>query len=273
MTSARAQSLSHGARARACRLLLVILAAAIALPGFASAQERSHAPLSQYAYKDTKNLVTLVEDAAKLMERDGDKAFEQFAVQDSRWLNDDYYMFVYALDGICLFHPISPELVGKSMISLQDMHGKPIIREITDIGKKPGADANGWVFYLWQNQTQITPSWKSAYIRKVVGPDGKTYVVGSGSYNIKVEKPFVEDRVRSAAQLLQSSDRSEAFKQIQDPASQFVFLDSFVFVMNAEGRTLVDPAFPNMAGRDLSDFRDAVGFYAIREVLNNIKNY
>src|SRR4051812_37799764 len=144
MTSARAQSLSRGARARACQLLLVMLAATITLPGFASAQERSHAPLSQYAYKDTKNLVTLVEDAAKLMERDGDKAFEQFAVQDSRWLNDDYYMFVYALDGICLFHPISPELVGKSMISLQDMHGKPIIREITDIGKKPGADANGW---------------------------------------------------------------------------------------------------------------------------------
>ena len=35
--------------------------------------------LAQYTYKDTQNLVSLVEDAAGLIETKGDEAFEEFA--------------------------------------------------------------------------------------------------------------------------------------------------------------------------------------------------
>lgn len=234
--------------------------------GSGSAKDR----LSLYTYRDTKSLVALVEDAATLMERDGEKAFTQFGQKGSRWLNEDYYLFVYALDGTCIFHPITPELIGKNVMGLRDMNGKPIIRLITDVGRKAESDASGWVFYLWQDRTQLTPSWKSAYIRKVTAPNGQTYAIGSGSYNIKVEKPFVEERVRLAADLLASAGKAEAFKQFQDAGSPFVFLDSFIFVLNERGQTLVDPAFPTMAGRDLSEFQDAVGFYAIREVLKKL---
>jgi hypothetical protein len=104
-----------------------------------------------------------------------------------------------------------------------------------------------------------------------VAPNGQTYVVGSGSYNIKVEKPFVEERVRMAADLLQSTGKAEAFKQFQDPGTPFAFLDSFIFVLDAQGHTLVDPAFPTMAGRDLAEFKDAVGFPAIRELLKKLE--
>ena len=226
--------------------------------------------LSLYTYRDTKRLVSLVEDAAALMEREGEGAFKQFGQKDSRWLNEDYYLFVYALDGTCIFHPITPDLIGKNVMGLRDMNGKPIIRRITDVGRKAESDASGWVFYLWQDRTQLTPNWKSAYVRKVTPPNGQTYVIGSGSYNIKVEKPFVEERVRMAADLLASVGKHEAFNQLRDPASPFVFLDSFIFVLNERGQTLVDPAFPTMAGRDVSEFQDAVGFYAIREALKKL---
>jgi signal transduction histidine kinase len=226
--------------------------------------------VSLYTYSDTKNLVSLVEDAAALMEREGEAAFVQFGEKNSRWLNDEYYLFVYALDGTCVFHPITPDLIGKNVMALRDMNGKPIIQRITEVGREAGSDASGWVFYLWQNQMQLTPSWKSAYVRKVMTPDGRTYVIGSGSYNIKVERPFVEGRVRAAADLLASAGKSEAFKQFQDPASPFVFLDSYIFVLNEQGQTLVDPAFPTMAGRDLSQFQDAVGFYAMRELIKKL---
>jgi signal transduction histidine kinase len=249
---------------------LSMLLAAIAGPLVIS-PAAAKSQLSLYTYSDTRRLVALVEDAAALVERDGEAAFKQFGQQDSKWLNEDYYLFVYALDGTCMFHPVTPDLIGKNVMALRDMNGKPIIREITDVGRKPDPDANGWVFYLWQDRIQLTPSWKSAYIRKVTAPSGQTYVVGSGSFSIKVEKPFVEERVRMAADLLASAGKDEAFNQIQDPASPFVFLDSFVFVLSAQGRTLVDPAFPTMAGRDLSEFRDAVGFYAIRELLKKLE--
>jgi signal transduction histidine kinase len=269
MTSFKRNSPGSGARRRAPRpllsaLLATIIAASSIGPG--AAKDR----LSLYTYRDTKSLVSLVEDAATLMEREGETAFKQFGQKDSKWLNEDYYLFVYALDGTCLFHPITPELIGKNVMALRDMNGKPIIRQITDVGRKAESDASGWVFYLWQDRTQLTPSWKSAYIRKVTAPNGQSYVVGSGSYNIKVEKPFVGERVRMAGDLLASAGKDEAFRQFQDPASPFVFLDSFIFVLNERGQTLVDPAFPTMAGRDLSEFQDAVGFYAIREALKKL---
>jgi signal transduction histidine kinase len=268
MTSSRPHPLG-GVRFTAQAIALAVLLAAVAFivssaPG--AAAER----LSAYTYRDTRDLVSLVEDAARLMEREGERAFTKFAEPDSKWRNDDYYIFVYEVDGTCVFHPVTPELIGKNVIDLKDMNGKPIVRQITDVGRKPENDASGWVFYLWQNQTQLIPSWKSAYVRKVIGPDGKTYVLGSGSYNIKVEKIFVEERVQMAADLLKSAGKAEAFKEFRDPASPFVFLESFIFVLDEQGHTLVDPAFPTMAGRDLSQFQDAVGFFAIREVLKKL---
>jgi signal transduction histidine kinase len=223
--------------------------------------------LTPYTYKDTQDLVALVEDAAALIEAQGEAAFKEFAKRDSKWLHGESYLFVYYLDGTTAFHPITPELVGKNVIDLKDMNGKPIIREITDIGKEPSPAAHGWVFYLWQNQTQLTPSWKGSYIRKAIAPDHKTYVVGSGLYNIKVEKRFVEQRVRMAGELLKTAGKTAAFKEFQDPASPFVFLDSYIFVLNEKGETLVDPAFPTMTGRNLLEFRDEVGFLAIKEVI------
>lgn len=228
--------------------------------------------LSLFTYSDTKALVLLVEDAARLIERDGEGAFKQFAVKGSRWLNGDVYIFVYQVDGTCVFQPISPELVGKNEMELHDLNGKPIIQYITDIGKRPESDAAGWVFYLWENQTQLTPSWKSAYVRKVIAPNGKTYVVGSGLYDIKVERTFIEHRVNLAADLLKTEGKSAAFKQFQDPASPFFFLDSYIFVLNDKGQTLVDPAFPTLAGRDFSKFQDIVGFRAIEEVLRKLED-
>src|SRR5262245_58319308 len=74
--------------------------------------------LSLYTYSDTRRLVALVEDAAALVERDGEAAFKQFAQQDSKWLNEDYYLFVYALDGTCMFHPVTPDLIGKNVMAL-----------------------------------------------------------------------------------------------------------------------------------------------------------
>ena len=84
--------------------------------------------LAPYAYEDTKDLVALVEDAAALVEEKGEAAFAEFAIQGSRWLNGQYYFFVYAPDGTSVFHPISPQLVGKNLMDLRDLNGKPVIK-------------------------------------------------------------------------------------------------------------------------------------------------
>lgn len=146
-----------------------------------------------------------------------------------------------------------------------------MVRWITDVGRKPASDASGWVFYLWQDGTQLSPSWKSAYVRKVVMPDGRVVVVGSGLYDIKMEKAFVEERVTNAVALLTSAGKEAAFKAFRDPSAPFSFLGTYVFVLDAGGRTLVDPAFPNRPGRDLSSFEDAIGFPAVAELIKKLQ--
>ncbi len=224
-----------------------------------------------YLYEDTRRLVALVEEAAALVEREGDRAFAEFNSKGSKWFIDQYYIFVYTIDGTCLFHPIQPELIGKNLINLRDMDGKPVVQFLVEVGRRPERHASGWVFYLWPDKTQLIPLWKSAYIRKVIGPGNKTYLVGSGVYNIKTERLFIEERVRMAADLLQAKGKDIAFQEFRNRASPFVFLDTYIFVLDLHGRTVVDPAYPTLNGRDLSTFEDAVGVPTIKEMLRKLR--
>ncbi len=254
---------------KAIRIIPIILAHALLLPLTAHAANAEKT--RPYLYEDTKYLVELVEDAASLMEKKGQAAFREFAIKGSRWLNRKYYLFIYDVSGKCVFHPVNPELVGKNLMDLRDMNGEPVIRFITDIGRRPQRDASGWVFYLWEEGTQFLPRWKSAYIRKVVAPDGLVYMVGSGSYNMKIEKSFVRERVDLAVELIRSKGKSAAFEELKSPGSQFHFLDNYVFVMGMDGRALVDPAYPTLAGRDLSNFRDHIGRYVVKEMIRKLQ--
>lgn len=227
--------------------------------------------LSPYLYEDTKQLVRLVEDAAALMERNGTASFAEFGRKGSRWFNRSYYLFIYDINGTNVFHAATPELTGRNLMNLRDMNGKPVLRFITDIGRKPQRDANGWVFYLWQEQNEFLPKWKSAYIRKVVAPDGRIYLVGCGVYNIKIERVFIQENVRLAAELLVTAGKEAAFRAFRDPSSRFNFLDTYIYVMDARGRALVDPAFPRMQGRDLSNFTDAIGRPVTKEIISKLR--
>ena len=259
----------HIKPARKSWTLLLFSAILLFSPGPAAGQ--GPGKTGQYLYEDTKRLVTLVEDAAALMEKKGTAAFPEFGVKGSRWLNEKYYLFVYDISGTCLFHPMNPELVGKNLLQLRDMNGKPIVRTITDIGRRPERDASDWMFYLWEEGTQFLPRWKSAYVRKVIAPDGKIYLVGSGSYDMKIEKAFVKARVGLAVELIKSKGKEAAFRALKDPSTPFHFLDNYIFVMDGAGLALVDPAYPTLAGRDLTNFRDFIGRYFVRDMIRKLK--
>lgn len=70
-----------------------------------------------YQYEDTRQLVELVIEAGKLFEQIGPAAFESFKEQDSKWFNNQHYLFVYNLLGNSIFHPVEPELVGKNLMN------------------------------------------------------------------------------------------------------------------------------------------------------------
>lgn len=223
-----------------------------------------------YEYSDTREMVLMVEDAARLLEDKGEDAFDELSLPDSRWKHDSSYIYVYSVNGDCLFNSGQPELVGKNLRDYHDEDGRNVVRELMDIASEPEENAAGWVFFLFQDGNVISPVWKLSYNMKARLPDGRVVVVGSGRSSLKMERSFVTDRVEKAASLLQAQGRDVAFKSILDPASRFNFLGSYVFVLDQTGHTLVDPSFPNMPGRDLSGMTDAIGRSYIQELLTKI---
>lgn len=214
---------------------------------FSQAYANLNNKLSQYSYEDTKKLVLFVESAAALVEKNGQFAFASFSPASSRWRSDEYYLFVYDISGNCVFHPIEPSLVGKNMMDFRDIDGRPVIQMITDIGKKPEPNASGWVFYKWEEPWQsLSPQWKTSYIRKVVAPDKKVYLVGCGLYNMKIEKAFIEQQVNKAAEMLLAKGKNFGFLSLVPPFLNFDIMDSYIVVVNSLGDIEVSPAFPSL---------------------------
>jgi signal transduction histidine kinase len=249
-----------------------LLAAAI-LCAACNASPPKSKPTDIYLYEDTRRLVNFVEDAAALIEKRGSRAFAEFDPPDSRWRTAPTYLFVYDVDGVCVWHGLNRELVGRNLMSFRDALGKPVVQMVTDIGRRAERDASGWVFYLWEERTEFAPNWKSSYIRKAVAPNGKVYLVGTGSSTIKIEKVFLQDAVDAAAQLLEERGRAAAFTELRDPSSRFRFLGSYVFVLDGRGWSLVDPAYPTLGGRDMSSFRDAIGRPVVQEVMSALATH
>jgi len=226
-----------------------------------------------YLYADNRQLVRLVEEAASLIESRGTEAFPAFAVKGSKWLNNERYMFVYDDQGMVVFHPIEPELLGQDLSHFEDMQGRPVIATMMEIGQRPERDASGWVFYLWEGTWHTRPQWKGSYVRKAVSPDGRVFLVGSGLYNIKIEKVFIEESVDKAAELIQRVGRQAAFAELRQVSCPLHVLDAYIRVADDEGNVLVDPLFPGlMKKRNISQVVDAIGKKVFQETRAALQN-
>ena len=225
--------------------------------------------LSQYVYEDTKQLVSLVEDAASQIEIKGENAFKDFSVKDSRWLNDKYYLFAYDITGKCVFHPIEPSLVGKDLSGFRDIENRLVVKMITDVGRDDRRDNNGWVFYLWEEPWHSFPKWKSSYIRKAVAPDKKVYLIGCGLYDMKTEKTFISQQVDKAADLMIRDGIQSVTKILKDRSCDLHFMDSYISVADSKGILVVDPSFPSVnVRRNLLDMVDKTGINVGEEIKN-----
>jgi signal transduction histidine kinase len=103
-------------------------------------------------------------------------------------------------------------------------------------------------------------------VRRVEGPDGVSYVVGSGGYQMPMERLYVVDQVDDAAALLEREGEA-AFEALRDKAGGFRFYDSYVFVMDERGVHLVNAGFPEHEGKNLLDLADENGKVIGREML------
>lgn len=230
----------------------------------------SHAATSEYEYPETRDLVNFVRAAADAIRTEGEAAFPAFRQQGGKWFQGDRYVFVWDLRGNRYVYPPDPAHEHGNQANLLDIDGKPIGRMIIDAASGPTGE--GWVHYQWDRPGSPEPSWKSTYVMGVGSPAGKVYLVGSGAYNMRVERAFVTRVVDQAAALLQREGRA-AFATLRDKRSPFFFHDTYVFVTSADGVELVNPAFPSLEGRSVMDVRDAKGKLMAREYIDAAKQH
>ncbi len=217
----------------------------------------------------TELLVALVKDAAELVRAKGEAAFADFRMVGSRWCQGETYIFVLDPQGKMLVHP-DPTMEGKNEMELKDINGKPIIHGLiaaaTEFPDKP----EGWYHYQWTIPNGILPRWKTSYVRRVTAPSGKSYVVGSGVYNDRMERHFVVDMVKDAIEEIEKNGK-EAFRLFHDPTGPFIAKDAYIFVLDENGDDFVNPGFPNLEGRNLMDVKDTQGKELVREMFKVVK--
>lgn len=216
-------------------------------------------------HRETKELIALVEDAGILVGEVGrEEACRQFRQPRSRWFDEQLYVFVIDLEGNTLCHPVRPNLEGTSTLELRDPAGKPIIRSFL---RELATDDDGWVHYLWPRPGQQTFVWKTAYVRRARDPEGREYLVGSGLYQMKMERFFVVEQVEDAVDLIETLG-DLAFDELRDRSGSFRFYDAYIFVMDEEGVQRVNAEFPEYEGKNLLDLKDANGKVIGRAMLD-----
>ena len=70
------------------------------------------------------------------------------------------YIDVHDLTGVCVAHPLSPDIVGTNRLDVADMHGKKFILEIVNAAR---SQSSGWVTYMRENPNTGKVEHKIAY--------------------------------------------------------------------------------------------------------------
>lgn len=245
----------------------VVLGVALLPAGAVRAGAAAPPQLGQAAGEtmQTRELVTLVNDAANLVHTNGEAAFTALRVPGSRFRQGDTYVFVLDPNGNMLVHP-DKTMEGTNQLELKDVDGKPIIRGLIGAATALPDKPHGWYHYQWPVPGGILPRWKSSYVQKVTAPSGKTYVVGVGVYNDRMERSFVVDAVNDAVGRVEKHGK-DAFALFRDPKGPFIAKDAYIFIVDPNGVELLNPAFSNLEGRNLLDAKDTRGKPLVREML------
>jgi cytochrome c len=114
----------------------------------------------------------LAEKAATFLKANGsEKSFPVFQAKDGGFQDRDMYVTVADSTGTMLVNGGMPSLVGKNLIDLKDVDGKPFEREVVAI-----KDA-GWVEFKW-----INPVTKAVQLKRTYQIRVGDYLVGVGAY-------------------------------------------------------------------------------------------
>jgi cytochrome c len=94
-----------------------------------------------------------------------DKAYAEISDKaNAAFRHEDLYLVVYGLDGTVKAHGANIKMVGKNLIELKDIDGKPFVKERVEMAQK---QSSFWQDYKFTNPENKKIEPKSMYCEKL----------------------------------------------------------------------------------------------------------
>jgi len=93
-----------------------------------------------------------------------DKGYAEITNKSGQFKDRDLYLVVYGLDGTVRAHGANEKMVGKNLIDLKDVDGKPFVKERVELAAAKGSF---WQDYKFTNPVSKKIEPKSMYCEKL----------------------------------------------------------------------------------------------------------
>ncbi|HNT51985.1 MAG TPA: cache domain-containing protein [Candidatus Syntrophosphaera sp.] len=225
--------------------------------------------LSAYKYNDTRRLVRFVHAAAQKMQKEGLAGLAEYK-QENR-TQSDYYLYVYDLQGVNIFHAGMPELENRNLREIRDKDGKRTLELVFEAVVNP-ENPHGWVHYTWWEPGKFYPVPKSSCHFQLRLPDGRDVIIGGGINYPLEEREFARIAVDSAVNLIQAKGDS-ALTLIAENESSYNFREVKVFAFKADGTILISPVLgDSLYQANLLDCTDETGHRPFQRALEQMRD-
>lgn len=242
--------------------------AALLLALFACSGSGDGLELSVYKYNDTRRLVRFVHEAAQKLQREGIAGLAEY--KQERGAKGDYYLYVYDLNGVNVFHAGMPELENRNLREIRDKDGKRALDLVFEAVDNP-ENPHGWVHYSWWEPGRFYPVPKSSCHFRVRLPDGRDSIIGGGINYPLEEREFARIAVDSAVNLIRAKGDS-ALALIAEDESSFNFREVKVFAFGEDGAILISPVLgDSIYQANLLDCADETGHKPFERALEQMK--
>ena len=107
------------------------------------------ASLTAHADAKPEDATAMVKKGVAFIKASGkDKGYAEISSKTSQFKKEDLYLVVYGLDGTVHAHGANEKMIGKNLIDLKDIDGKPFVRERVEMAK---TKASFWQDYKFTN--------------------------------------------------------------------------------------------------------------------------
>jgi len=93
-----------------------------------------------------------------------DKGYAEITSKTSQFKFEDLYLVVYGLDGMVHAHGANEKMVGRNLIELKDVDGKPFVKERVELAQSKGTF---WQDYKFTNPVSKKIEPKRAYCERL----------------------------------------------------------------------------------------------------------